>query len=105
FPMPDGALKDRSEEIIQGYHALGLDAIICIGGDGSFAILQKLALQGGMKMVGIPKTIDNDLGMTEMSTGFDTAVAVATEALDRLQPTAASHDRVMILEVMGRDAG
>lgn len=105
FPMPDGSIKDRSEEIIQGYHALGLDAVICIGGDGSFAILQKLAAQGGMKMVGIPKTIDNDLGMTEMSTGFDTAVSVATEALDRLQPTAASHDRVMILEVMGRDAG
>lgn len=105
FPMADGSSKDLSEEIIKGYHKLGLDAVIGIGGDGSFAILKRLAEQGGMNMVGIPKTIDNDLGMTEMSTGFDTAVSVATEALDRLQPTAASHDRVMILEVMGRDAG
>ena len=105
FPMPDGSLKDRSGEIVDGFHALELDAVIGIGGDGSFAILSKLAKQGGIKMVGIPKTIDNDIGMTDTSVGFDTAVAVATEALDRLQPTAASHDRVMILEVMGRDAG
>lgn len=105
YPMPDGSRKDRSEEIIAGFKKLGLDAVIGIGGDGSFAILRKLAQQGGIKMVGVPKTIDNDLGETETSVGFDTAVSVATEALDRLQPTAASHDRVMILEVMGRDAG
>ncbi len=105
FPMPDGSRKDRSDEIIQGFKKLGLDAVIGIGGDGSFAILRRLAQQGGIAMVGVPKTIDNDLGETETSVGFDTAVSVATEALDRLQPTAASHDRVMILEVMGRDAG
>ncbi|MBU6236066.1 MAG: ATP-dependent 6-phosphofructokinase, partial [Alphaproteobacteria bacterium] len=105
FPMPDGTTKDRSGEIIAGIKKLDLHAVIGIGGDGSFAILRKLAQQGGFKMVGVPKTIDNDLGKTEVSVGFDTAVAVATEALDRLQPTAASHDRVMILEVMGRDAG
>lgn len=105
FPMADGSLRDRSGEIIDGIKKLGLDAVIGIGGDGSFAILRELAVRGGFKMVGVPKTIDNDLGKTEMSVGFDTAVAVATEALDRLQPTAASHDRVMILEVMGRDAG
>lgn len=105
YPMPDGTYKDRSDEIIEGAKKLGLEAIIGIGGDGSFAILQKLAAKGGFKLVGIPKTIDNDIGKTETSVGFDTAVAVATEALDRLQPTAASHDRVMILEVMGRDAG
>ncbi|MGE4313072.1 MAG: ATP-dependent 6-phosphofructokinase [Pseudobdellovibrionaceae bacterium] len=105
FPMPDGSVKDRTSEIIDGFKELGLDAVIGIGGDGSFAILRKLAQQGGIKMVGVPKTIDNDIGETEMSVGFDTAVAVATEALDRLQPTAASHDRVMVLEVMGRDAG
>ena len=85
--------------------ALGLDALIGVGGDGSFAILRRLAQQGGLNLVGIPKTIDNDVGATENSIGYNTAVAVATEALDRLQPTAASHDRVMILEVMGRDAG
>lgn len=105
FPMPDGSLVDRSEDIIQGYHQLGLDAIIGIGGDGSLAILRKLAQQGNWNLVGIPKTIDNDVGVTERSIGFDTAVNIATEALDRLQFTAASHSRVMILEVMGRDAG
>ena len=105
FPSEDGKPRDISDEIIKGVHALGLDSIIGIGGDGSFAILQELATRGNFKMVGVPKTIDNDLGCTETSVGFDTAVMVATEALDRLQPTAASHDRVMILEVMGRDAG
>ena len=84
---------------------LGLDAIIGIGGDGSFSILKRLAKEGGFNIVGVPKTIDNDIGMTELSVGFDTAVSVATEALDRLQPTAASHARIMVLEVMGRDAG
>jgi ATP-dependent phosphofructokinase / diphosphate-dependent phosphofructokinase len=105
FPMPDGTTLDRSQEIIDGYNQLGLDALIGIGGDGSLAILHRLAKQGGMKFVGIPKTIDNDVGITERSIGFDTAVNIATEALDRLHFTAASHDRVMILEVMGRDAG
>jgi 6-phosphofructokinase 1 len=105
FPMPDGKVKDRSSEIIAGVRELGLDAVIGIGGDGSFAILRKLAQRGKFPLVGIPKTIDNDVGLTETSVGFDTAVAIATEALDRLQPTAASHARVMVLEVMGRDAG
>lgn len=105
FSMPDGTAPDRSQEIIEGYYQLGLDALIGIGGDGSLAILRKLALQGGLNLVGIPKTIDNDVGSTERSIGFDTAVNIATEALDRLHFTAASHSRVMILEVMGRDAG
>ncbi|MDZ5647492.1 ATP-dependent 6-phosphofructokinase [Nitrospirillum sp. BR 11828] len=105
YPMPDGSKKDRSQEIISGCRELGLDALIGIGGDGSLAILRRLAQEGGLNLVGIPKTIDNDLGLTEVSVGYDTAVAVATEALDRLQPTAASHARVMVLEVMGRDAG
>ncbi|MEP0752743.1 ATP-dependent 6-phosphofructokinase [Trichocoleus sp. Lan] len=105
FPMADGSLRDRSEDIIEGYHQLGLSALIGVGGDGSLAILRKLAQQGGINLVGIPKTIDNDVGSTERSIGFDTAVNIATEALDRLHFTAASHNRVMILEVMGRDAG
>ena len=105
FPMPDGTLLDRSAELIDAVQQLGIDALIGVGGDGSFAILRGLAQQGGINFVGIPKTIDNDIGVTEHSVGYDTAVMVATEALDRLQPTAASHDRVMILEVMGRDAG
>lgn len=105
FPMPDGSEKDRSDELIAALKTLEIEALVGIGGDGSFAILSKLAQKGGLNFVGVPKTIDNDLSMTDLSVGFDTAVAVATEALDRLQPTAASHDRVMILEVMGRDAG
>lgn len=105
FPMPDGREIDRSNEVIEGVRQLALDAVIGIGGDGSFAILRRMARKGRISLVGIPKTIDNDLGHTEASIGYSTAVAVATEALDRLQPTAASHSRVMILEVMGRDAG
>jgi len=105
YPMPDGSLKDISETIIDGYKSLGCDALIVVGGDGSLALLRRLAQQGGIPLIAIPKTIDNDLGLTETSVGFDTAVAVATEALDRLQPTAASHDRIMVLEVMGRQAG
>ncbi|MDJ0555053.1 MAG: ATP-dependent 6-phosphofructokinase [Microcoleaceae cyanobacterium MO_207.B10] len=105
FPMPDGTILDRSEEIIEGYHLLELNALIGIGGDGSLAILRKVAQQGNLNLVGIPKTIDNDVSCTELSIGFNTAVKIATEALDRLHFTAASHSRVMILEVMGRDAG
>jgi 6-phosphofructokinase 1 len=105
YPQADGSVIDRSEEVIEGYRMLNLDALIGIGGDGSFAILRRLAQQGGIKMVGIPKTIDNDIGQTEASIGYASAVTVATEALDHLQPTAASHSRVMVLEVMGRDAG
>lgn len=105
YPMPDGSVQDRSGELIDVIKNLDIDALIGIGGDGSFDILSRLATQGDLNFIGIPKTIDNDVYMTDVSVGFDTAVEVATEALDRLQPTAASHDRVMILEVMGRDAG
>ena len=105
FPMADGSFKDRSQEIIDGYHELGLEGLIVIGGDGSMAILKKIAKRGNLKIVAIPKTIDNDVGATESSIGFNTAVNVATQALDNLQSTAASHHRTMILEVMGRDAG
>lgn len=104
FPTPRGRV-DLSDDIIRGFKKLGLDMLIGVGGDGSLSILKRLADKGGIKLVGIPKTIDNDVGATEMSVGFSTAVEIATEALDRLQPTAASHSRVMVLEVMGRDAG
>ena len=105
FPMPDGTTKDRSGEIIDGYHELDLDALIVIGGDGSFRILRQLAQRGDIKLVAIPKTIDNDLRATDVTFGFDTAVSIATEALDRLHSTAQSHHRVMIVETMGRYAG
>lgn len=105
YPMKDGTFKDRSLEVANAAKELGLEALIGIGGDGSLKILHDLFVPQGINFVGIPKTIDNDIGATERSVGFATAVDIATEALDRLQPTAASHDRVMILEVMGRDAG
>ena len=105
FPMPNGELLDRSDELIAGYRELKLDALIGIGGDGSMDILRRFAQKGDIPLVGIPKTIDNDIGATEFSVGYLTAVDVATQAMDMLQPTAASHSRVMVLEVMGRDAG
>lgn len=105
FPMPDGSKRDRSGEMQDGVRLLGLDGLIGVGGDGSLAILRRLFQPTGIAFVGIPKTIDNDVASTERAVGYTTAVAIATEALDRLQPTGASHDRIMVLEVMGRDAG
>lgn len=105
FPQEDGTVKDRSDECLEGIRLLGLDALIGIGGDGSMKILNRLAEKGGFPFAGIPKTIDNDVAGTDYAVGFNTAVGSAVDALDRLQPTAASHQRVMILEVMGRDAG
>jgi len=105
YPMPDGTLKDRSSDFVEGFQELGLDALVVIGGDGSMRILSRLCKIGGVPMVGIPKTIDNDVAHTDYAIGYVTALNVACEALDRLAPTAASHHRVMILEVMGRDVG
>ena len=101
----DGSIKDVSNQIINALHELKIDAIIGIGGDGSMKIFKELTSKGKINFVGIPKTIDNDVLENELSIGYDTAVDVATNALDMLQPTAASHRRAMILEVMGRDAG
>jgi len=95
---------DVSATVIANAEKLGLEGVISIGGDGSMKIAQRL-LEAGLKAVGVPKTIDNDLGCTDQTFGFDTAVGIATEALDRLRDTAESHDRVMLVEVMGRDAG
>jgi phosphofructokinase-like protein len=105
YPMPDGTKKDRSQDFVDGYKELGIEALVVIGGDGSMRILNELCRKGGIPMVGIPKTIDNDVAHTDYAIGFATALNVAGEAMDRLAPTAASHHRVMILEVMGRDVG
>jgi phosphofructokinase-like protein len=105
FTMPDGSTKNRLAEIGDAYTSLGLEAVIVIGGDGSLGTAKQIAKQCQWNLVAIPKTIDNDLGSTDQAIGFNTAVEVATEALDRLQPTAASHERIMVLEVMGRHAG
>jgi 6-phosphofructokinase 1 len=104
FPMPDGRCLDRSAEALANAKELRLDGIIAIGGDGTLRIAQRLC-DLGIPMVAVPKTIDNDLEATDYTFGFQTAVAVATDAVDRLHTTAESHDRVMILEVMGRNAG
>jgi 6-phosphofructokinase 1 len=92
------------KELAQNMRRLGIDALVVIGGEGSQGIASELA-KYGVRAVGVPKTIDNDLYGSDRTFGFDTALTVATESLDRLHTTAASHDRVMVLEVMGRDAG
>jgi 6-phosphofructokinase 1 len=95
----------HGDEIIAGYRDLELDALIAIGGDGSLKIIDRLAQQGNWQLIAIPKTIDNDIALTERAIGFDTAVNTITDALNRLAFTASSHDRVMVVEVMGRSAG
>jgi ATP-dependent phosphofructokinase / diphosphate-dependent phosphofructokinase len=95
---------DVSDEVMAYYHELGLDALVALGGDGTMSMCHELE-QKGMKIIGVPKTIDNDLRATDRTFGFDTAVAIATDAVDRLQTTGQSHGRVMILETMGRYAG
>jgi len=104
--LPDGTVQvfDRSDEVVANFHRLGIDALIAIGGDGSMQIAKQLN-DKGLPVVGVPKTIDNDLSGTTVTFGFDTAVSVATEALDRLHSTAEAHERVFVVEVMGRYAG
>jgi len=104
YPAADGTCVDRSAEVVENIHKLGIGGIIAIGGDGTLRIAQRLGEQG-IPVVAVPKTIDNDLAATDYTFGFMTAVDVATDAVDRLHSTAESHDRVMILEVMGRNAG
>src|SRR6202521_2742280 len=97
-------LHDYSTTCCDNMRKLGLDALIAIGGDGTLTIARDLGKMG-IPVVGVPKTIDNDLSATEVTFGFDTALHVATDAIDRLHTTAESHGRVMVIEVMGRDAG
>jgi len=108
FPVtkPDGSFveTDISDTIVSNFKALGFDALIAIGGDGSLRIANKF-IKKGMPIIGVPKTIDNDISSTDVTFGFDTAVNTATEAIDKLHTTAKSHDRVMVVEVMGRYVG
>src|SRR6266404_8261265 len=104
YKMPDGSVQDVSDQIVVNAKKMGIDALIVIGGDGTQKIayeLQKL----GMNVVGVPKTIDNDLLATEVTFGFDTALHTVTDAIDKIHTTAESHHRVMVVEVMGRDCG
>ena len=108
FPVrqPDGTMKfiDRSGELAKKLHHLGFDAVVNIGGDGS-QLISKALYDRGVPIIGVPKTIDNDLAATDVTFGFQTAVQIATDSFDKLVTTAESHHRVMIMEVMGRDAG
>lgn len=97
--------SDRRNDVLKNLKKHDIEGLIVIGGDGSLKIAEKLSRECGVRVIGVPKTIDNDLPCTERTFGFDTAVSVATEALDRLHSTAESHHRVMTLEVMGRYAG
>ncbi len=104
--LPDGTVveRDRSDEAVAAFRAAGLDALIAIGGEGSLTIAGHLIAKG-IPVVGVPKTIDNDVGGTVATFGFDTAVQTATDAIDKLHSTAESHERVMVVELMGRNAG
>ncbi len=110
FEMPvqraDGSwtTEDQSDLLIKRFREEHIDALIAIGGDGSMRIASHL-IEKGLPVVGVPKTIDNDLPETDFTLGFDTAVSIATEAIDRITTTAESHERVMVVEVMGRYAG
>src|SRR5215212_9244546 len=104
--QPDGShqVVDRSDELLESLRRHGVEAFISVGGDGSLGVAKRLA-DKGLRVVSVPKTIDNDIGGTVSTFGFDTAVNTALEAIDRLHTTAESHDRVIVLEVMGRHAG
>src|SRR4051812_37295648 len=104
--QPDGTfqVEDRSDELMENARQMGIEALISIGGDGSLDIARQLC-DKGMRVVGVPKTIDNDVSGTVTTFGFDTAVNTAIEAIDKLHTTAESHDRVLVMEVMGRDSG
>lgn len=104
--QPDGSIRfvDYSDKILETYNSLGLEGIIIIGGEGSMYIADSLSKKG-INYVGVPKTIDNDIYGTDVTFGFNTAVQVVTDAIDRIHSTAESHHRVMIVETMGRDSG
>lgn len=107
FPVKeDGRVveRDMAAEAMRRLRALGIEGLVLAGGDGSLSIAHQM-IPLGMKVIGVPKTIDNDLSLTDQTFGFDTARSIATDAVDKLHTTAESHDRVMILEVMGRHAG
>lgn len=105
--MQNGELlpTDVSGRVIQRLDELGVDALVAIGGDGSIKLAAKLLERGLRRVIAVPKTIDNDLSGTDLTFGFDTAVATATDAIDKLHTTAQAHERVMTVEVMGRNAG
>ncbi len=108
YPVPDQAgemtIQDLSDQVVDYILELGLDVLVCIGGDGTMSIAHRMSLKG-IPIVGVPKTIDNDIAETDITFGFNSAMTTAAEAIDKIHTTAMSHHRVMVIEVMGRYAG
>jgi len=106
YEKPDGTVgfRDESDKMVDTFRRLGLDVMVAVGGDGSLSLAHRLS-EKGMPVMGVPKTIDNDLAVTQATFGFDTAVSTATECIDKLHTTAQAHERIMVVEVMGRNAG
>ena len=98
-------VEDGVDKVLATFKSEGLDALVAIGGEDTLGVAAKLHAEHDFPVVGVPKTIDNDLNATDYTFGFDTAVTIATEAIDRLHTTAESHNRVMVVEVMGRHTG
>jgi len=103
---PDGTIefRDESDKLVENFNRLGFDVLVAVGGDGSLKLAHRLS-EKGLRVICVPKTIDNDLAATQQTFGFDTAVSTATEAIDKLHSTAEAHERIMVVEVMGRYAG
>src|SRR5262245_25229990 len=104
IPLPHGKTVELNERAVEIYHRLGLDCLVCLGGNGTHKVAYSL-LQQGLNVIGLPKTIDNDLAETDNTFGHDSAVTTAAEAIDRLHSTAEAHLRVMVIELMGHKAG
>lgn len=105
WPLPDGRFADKTKEAVENYKKMGLDCLICLGGGGTQKNAHHLMEEGGINVVTVPKTIDNDVWGTDTCFGFDTGMYIATEAIDRLHTTASSHHRVMLVDIMGNKAG
>jgi 6-phosphofructokinase 1 len=94
-----------AQKVVDNLEEFGIDALVAIGGDDTLGVAKRLYDDFGVQVVGCPKTIDNDLSATDTTFGYDTAVSIATEAIDRVRTTARSHERIIVVEVMGRHAG
>jgi len=104
MPRPDGSIRDMTGAAVETYRRLHLDCLVCIGGDGTAKNALRL-MEAGLNIITLPKTIDNDVAETDVTFGYDTAVSIATEALDRLHTTASSHRRIILVDIMGHNAG
>src|SRR5207249_3337682 len=104
IPLPNGQTVDLTSRAVENYNRLGLDCLVCLGGNGTHKVAYKL-MEQGLHVIGLPKTIDNDLAETDITVGHNSAVTTAAEAIDRLYSTAEAHLRVMVIELMGHKAG